>query len=258
MKIIDTHSHLYLSEFNTDLSDVIDRAKTQGLEYILLPNVDSTTCDAMLSVCHEYEGYCFPMIGVHPTSINADYKKELDFVQQQLTQSNNYIAIGEVGLDLYWDATYIKEQLIAFDYQIQLALQYGLPLVIHCRNAFDELYEAMKPYVDSSLSGVFHSFAGTPADVERLLEFEQFMFGFNGVVTYKKSHLPDVIKLIPMSRIVLETDAPYLPPVPYRGKRNESSYIKYTLLKVAEVFNVDPEFLAEQTTLNAIKLFRLQ
>ncbi|MDR0745451.1 MAG: TatD family hydrolase [Mediterranea sp.] len=255
MNFIDTHSHIYLEEFDVDLPEVIERARLAGVTQILLPNVDSTTIERLLRVCNEYKGYCYPMIGVHPTSVDESYEKELAIVERELATSNSYIAVGEVGLDLYWDKTYLKEQIVVFDTQIQWALRYNLPLVIHSRDAFEHIYEVMKPYKDLSLKGIFHSFTGSVEDADRLLEFDGFMLGVNGVVTFKNSSLPKVLKHIPVERIVLETDAPYLTPVPYRGKRNESAHLKYTLLKIGEIYGVSPELIAKQTAMNTLKVF---
>lgn len=257
MKIIDTHSHIYLEEFDADLPEVIERARLAGVDRILFPNVDSTTLERMLSVCRAYEGYCYPMIGVHPTSVKDNCEAELAVVKQQLASSDAYIAVGEVGLDLYWDKTFLKEQIYVFDKQIQWALEYNLPLVIHSREAFEEVCKVLRPYKDTSLRGVFHSFTGTIEDAARLLEFERFLLGINGVVTFKKSILPEVLTFVPLERIVLETDAPYLTPMPYRGKRNESAHLLYTLMKIGEIYEKAPEFIAEQTSTNALKLFGL-
>jgi TatD DNase family protein len=255
MNVIDTHAHIYLEEFDADLPEVIERARLAGVTQILLPNVDSTTLGRLLSVCNKYKEYCYPMIGLHPTSVNESYKTELAIVEQELTGSNSYIAVGEVGLDLYWDKTYLKEQIVVFDTQIQWALKYNLPLVIHSRDAFDQIYEVMRPYRDSSLKGIFHSFTGSVEDAGRLLEFDGFMLGINGVATFKNSSLPEALKHIPAERVVLETDAPYLTPVPFRGKRNESAYLKYTLMKVSEIYGMLPGLIAEQSTMNALKVF---
>lgn len=257
MKYIDTHSHIYLDDFDEDLPQVIERARSAGVSHIILPNIDSTTITRMLNVCTTYKAYCYPTIGLHPTSVKADYEEELKVVEQQLESNNNYVAIGEVGLDLYWDKTYLGEQLLAFDRQVQLALQYKLPLIIHNRDALDQIVAAMEPYKDTPLKGVFHSFTGTVEEVQRLLAFEGFMIGINGVVTFKNSQLSDVLKQVPLERIVLETDAPYLTPVPNRGKRNESANLKDTLAKIAEVYEVTPDYVAEVTTNNALKVFAI-
>lgn len=192
MRLIDTHSHLFLEEFSEDLPQVIERARSAGITHIFMPNIDSTTIDSMLSVCNTYNDYCFPMIGLHPTSVNADYEKELEIVARELKSFNKYIAIGEVGMDLYWDKTFLKEQQIVLDKQINWALEYDLPVVIHCRDAFGYIYNVLEPYKNTSLKGVFHSFTGTDDEAARILEFSGFLIGINGVVTFKKSRLPEV------------------------------------------------------------------
>ena len=192
MRLIDTHSHLFLEEFSEDLPQVIERARSAGITHIFMPNIDSTTIDSMLSVCNTYNDYCFPMIGLHPTSVNADYEKELEIVARELRSFNKYIAIGEVGMDLYWDKTFLKEQQIVLDKQINWALEYDLPVVIHCRDAFGYIYNVLEPYKNTSLKGVFHSFTGTDDEAARILEFSGFLIGINGVVTFKKSRLPEV------------------------------------------------------------------
>lgn len=255
MRLIDTHSHLFLEEFSTDLPQVIERARAAGITHIFMPNIDSTTVDAMVSVCNAYKGYCYPMIGLHPTSVNAGYMKELEIVARELESSKSYVAIGEIGMDLYWDKTFLKEQQFALDKQIGLALESDLPVVIHSRDAFEYIYKVLEPYKKCALKGIFHSFTGSAEEAARILEFPGFSIGINGVVTFKKSHLPEVLSEIPIERIVLETDSPYLTPVPNRGKRNESAYVKYTLMKVAEVYQISPENVGEITSENALKVF---
>lgn len=255
MRLIDTHSHLFLEEFSEDLPQVIERARSAGVTHIFMPNIDSTTIDSMLSVCNTYNDYCFPMIGLHPTSVNADYEKELEIVARELRSFNKYIAIGEVGMDLYWDKTFLKEQQIVLDKQINWALEYDLPVVIHCRDAFGYIYNVLEPYKNTSLKGVFHSFTGTDDEAARILEFSGFLIGINGVVTFKKSRLPEVLTKIPLEKIVLETDSPYLTPVPSRGKRNESAYVKDTLMKVSDIYRMSPEAVGRVTSENALKVF---
>ena len=255
MRLIDTHSHLFLEEFSEDLPQVIERARSAGVTHIFMPNIDSTTIDSMLSVCNTYNDYCFPMIGLHPTSVNADYEKELEIVARELRSFNKYIAIGEVGMDLYWDKTFLKEQQIVLDKQINWALEYDLPVVIHCRDAFGYIYNVLEPYKNTSLKGVFHSFTGTDDEAARILEFSGFLIGINGVVTFKKSRLPEVLTKIPLEKIVLETDSPYLTPVPNRGKRNESAYVKDTLMKISEIYRMSPETVGSVTSENALKVF---
>ncbi|MGI6794782.1 TatD family hydrolase [Bacteroides sp. KG68] len=257
MKLVDSHSHLFLEEFKDDLPQVVTRAREAGVTHIFMPNIDSTTIEPMLRVCSEYPGYCYPMIGLHPTSVDANYVRELAIVAQELESPNEYVAIGEIGMDLYWDKTFLKEQQIVLDKQIEWALEYKLPVVIHCREAFDYIYDVLKPYQDTSLKGIFHSFTGTLEDACRMMEFPGFLIGINGVVTFKKSTLPEILKAIPLERIVLETDSPYLTPVPNRGKRNESAYVKDTLMKVAQVYDCSPENVAQLTSDAALKVFGL-
>ena len=253
--LVDSHSHLFLEEFAYDLPQVMQRAREAGVTHIFMPNIDSTTIESLLSVCAAYKEFCFPMIGLHPTSVNKNYKKELDIVAGQLASSNGYVAIGEIGLDLYWDKTFLREQLLAFEKQVEWALEYHLPIVIHTREAFDYIYKVLQPYKETGLTGIFHSFTGTSEEAAKLLDFPGFMIGINGVVTFKKSQLPEVLKDVPLARIVLETDSPYLTPVPNRGKRNESARLKDTLIKVAEIYRESPEVVAEATSENALKVF---
>lgn len=253
--LVDSHSHLFLEEFADDLPQVMQRAREAGVTHNFMPNIDSTTIESLLSVCAAYKEFCFPMIGLHPTSVNENYKKELDIVAGQLASSNGYVAIGEIGLDLYWDKTFLREQLLAFEKQVEWALEYHLPIVIHTREAFDYIYKVLQPYKETGLTGIFHSFTGTSEEAAKLLDFPGFMIGINGVVTFKKSQLPEVLKDVPLARIVLETDSPYLTPVPNRGKRNESARLKDTLIKVAEIYRESPEVVAEATSENALKVF---
>jgi len=254
--LIDSHSHLFLEDFAEDLPLVIERAQATGVTHIFMPNIDSTTIAPLLNVCEKYKGYCFPMIGLHPTSVDQSYEKELEIVVEQLANPDHtFVAIGEIGIDLYWDQTYRKEQQIAFEKQIELALEHQLPIVIHSREAFQPIYEILCNYKNTPLSGIFHSFTGTAEEALKLLEFPVFCLGINGVVTFKKSSLPEALKVVPLERIVLETDSPYLTPVPNRGKRNESARIKDTLLKVAELYQESPEVVSEITSESALKVF---
>ena len=253
--LIDTHSHLFLEEFSDDLPQVMERARQAGVSRIYMPNIDSTTIEPMLSVCADYPDFCYPMIGLHPTSVNESYRQELAIVRERLEAPNNFVAIGEIGLDLYWDKTFLNEQLYVFEKQIEWALEYKLPIVVHSREAFDYIYKVMEPYKKTALRGIFHSFTGTPEEAARLLEFDAFMLGINGVVTFKKSTLPETLLTVPLERIVLETDSPYLTPVPNRGKRNESANVKDTLAKVAEIYQKSLEYVAQVTSENALKVF---
>ena len=246
--LIDTHSHLFVEEFTEDLPQVMERARKAGVSCIFMPNIDSTTIDAMLSVCRDYPGFCYPMIGLHPTSVNESYEQELAIVRKYLSTSHEFVAIGEIGLDLYWDKTFLKER----------ALEYDLPIVIHSREAFEYIYKVMESYKNTPLTGIFHSFTGTSEEAEKMLEFEGFMLGINGVVTFKKSTLPETLATVPLERIVLETDSPYLAPVPNRGKRNESANVRDTLMKVADIYQMDPEYVAQVTSVNALKVFGIR
>lgn len=253
--LIDSHSHLFLEEFSEDLPLVIARAHAAGVSHIFMPNIDSTTIEPLLSVCDTYKGYCFPMIGLHPTSVNADYEKELAIVRHYLREIPGFVAVGEIGIDLYWDKTWLKEQLVAFGRQVDWALEYNLPIVIHSREAFEHIYKVLAPYKKTGLKGIFHSFTGSAEEAARIMEFDNFKVGINGVVTFKKSSLPEVLREIPLERVVLETDSPYLAPVPNRGKRNESAYLKDTLAKVAGIYGRPAEEVAELTSENALEVF---
>ena len=256
MEIIDTHSHLFTEEFTNDLPEVILRAREAGVIRIYMPNIDTSSVSDMLKVSEEYPGYCLPMIGLHPTSVNKGYQQELDKLEDLLASTAaRFTAIGEVGMDLYWDKTFQKEQEDTLRQQIQWALRYDLPLVIHCREAFNELYTIMSDYRDNSLRGIFHSFTGSADEASRFLSFDGFMLGINGVLTFKKSLLPGVLTRVPLERIVIETDSPYLAPVPHRGKRNETSFIRYTLAHLASIYGKETELIADITTNNARKVF---
>jgi hydrolase, TatD family len=255
MNFIDTHSHLFLEEFAEDLPLVMQRAKAAGVSRIYMPNIDCSTIKPLLDTVASYPDYCYPMIGLHPTSVNESFKDELGAMKELLDKPNSFVAIGEVGMDLYWDRTFLKEQQEAFSAQIQWAADYDLPLVIHSRDSFNEVYEIIKENESKHLKGIFHSFTGTIDEAEKLLQFEGFYLGINGVVTFKKSTLSEVLKNIPLERLVLETDSPYLTPAPNRGKRNESANVKDTLLKLASIYQCTPDKVAEITTENALKIF---
>lgn len=255
--MIDTHSHLFVEEFTEDLNQVIDRARKVGVERIFMPNIDDTTLDEMLDVCSRFPDYCYPMLGFHPTSVDLASMPKVKAMKKMLVAGHPFIAIGEVGLDLYWDKTYLHEQQQVLDEQIQWALEWDLPLVIHCRDAFAELFDVLCPYKDTSLRGVFHSFTGTVDEVMKLMEYSRFMVGINGVVTFKKSTLPEALRQVPLERLVLETDSPYLAPVPFRGKRNESSFVKMVAVKLAELYGREIGEVERQTTENALKVFKI-
>ena len=257
MNLIDSHSHLFLEEFADDLPQVIERARQAGVTHIFMPNIDSTTIEPLLRTCAAYPGYLFPMAGLHPTSVNDTVDRELDIVYGELRQAREkgYVAVGEIGLDLYWDQTYLTQQLKAFEQQLQWALEFNLPVVIHCREAFPYIYKVLQGYRDTPLRGIFHSFIGTAEEAASLLEFPGFLLGINGVLTFKKSSLPEVLQSVPVERLLVETDSPYLTPVPYRGRRNESGYVVHTLRRLAEVYALTAEEVAKITSENALKVF---
>lgn len=257
LEIVDTHSHLFTEEFSADLPEVIARAKEEGVTRIYMPNIDVSSVEDMLRVCRTYEGYCFPMIGLHPTSVSGGYRAELSDLKRMLANPEHpFVAIGEVGLDFYWDTRFKEEQIDAFRQQVEWALEFDLPLVVHCRSAVSEMIEVLTDYKRTSLRGIFHSFGGTVDEAKRLLVFKNFMLGINGVLTFKKSTLPEVLaEGVPLKRLVLETDAPYLAPMPHRGKRNETSYIKHTLARLAHVYDKEVEYVARVTSNNAQKVF---
>ena len=254
--MIDTHSHIYEPVFNADRDEVITRARQAGVEYILLPNINTESIEQMLDMCRHYPDYCFPMLGLHPEDIEENYKQVLADMKALLEVLDHpYIAIGEVGLDYYWDKTKVKEQEEVFRTQIEWAIEYHLPLMIHSRSAHRQLVTAISEYKDEALSGVFHCFGGSKEEAQELLQFPNFMLGIGGVVTYKNSHLAETLTSVPLERIVLETDAPYLAPVPYRGKRNESAYVVETLRKVAQIYNVSEQEAESVTNNNAKRIF---
>lgn len=256
MQWIDTHSHLFVEEFNEDLEATVQRAKEAGLIAIYMPNIDVESLPALLKACTAYPGYLFPTVGLHPTSVDDDYTRALETLKASLKEGHPFVAIGEVGMDLYWDKTFLLQQQKALDEQIQWALTWDLPMVIHCRDAYQEMYEVFAPYIKEPLRGVFHCFSGSAEDAERYLAFENFFLGVNGSFTYKKSVLPEVFKqTVPLNRVVLETDSPYLAPVPHRGRRNESAYLVDVARKVAEVYGTDLEQISVVTTRNAQILY---
>jgi TatD DNase family protein len=255
MQIIDTHTHLYLSEFNQDRDEVVRRAVENNVVKLLMPNIDIYSVDPMLAAESRYKGICYSMIGLHPTSVREDYSDQLDTLEKILHE-NRFIGIGEIGIDLYRDRTFIKEQIIAFRRQIDLAVSRDLPVAIHSREASEEILAVLDDFKDKNIRGVFHAFSGD-AEIARKAIAKGFFLGIGGVVTFRNSGLDDVLKEIGPGHLVLETDSPYLAPVPFRGKRNESSRLPYVVSKLAEIFNTDPEKIAEITYRNSIELFHI-
>jgi TatD DNase family protein len=253
---IDSHTHLYLEAFKDDRDPIIQRALDAGVNRMLLPNIDSQTVEKVFTLAKKYSDHCFPMMGLHPTSVKENYLDELKFIEKQLDTSK-IIAIGETGIDLYWDKSFLREQEEVFRTQIAWAIELDLPLVIHARESFPEIFAALDKYGSPKLRGVFHSFTGTLEDLQRALSYG-FMIGINGIVTFKNSELAEVVESIPSEKLLLETDSPFLAPHPFRGRRNESSYLTEIAKKIAEIYNLNQEDIARITTRNAEKLFRLK
>lgn len=254
-RYIDTHTHLFVTEFDEDRDSAVERALSAGVRTLCLPAITEESLDGMLAMCDAYPGICYPMIGLHPTELGDDYRNVLERLHSRLAGNDRFIAIGEVGLDFYWDNSRRNEQIEAFCQQIEWAVETGLPLVIHSRSAFKELYSVMENYRSKGLTGVFHCFSGSEEEASKLLSFDGFCLGIGGVVTYRKSELPAVLASVPLERIVLETDSPYLPPVPHRGHRNESSYIPHVAAFLAGVYGCSTEEVAAVTTANALRIF---
>jgi TatD DNase family protein len=253
MQLIDTHTHLYGNAFLSDIDQVIQRAEAEGVEKLYLPAIDSETHSAMLDLEARYPGKCIAMMGLHPCSVKEDYKQELALVQEWL-EKRSFVAVGEIGIDYYWERSFDAQQIEAFHTQIEWALHYNIPIVIHSRESMDDCIRIVREHQKGKLGGIFHCFTGT-ADQARQVIDAGFYLGIGGVLTYKKSDLPEALKDIPLEHMVLETDSPYLPPVPFRGKRNESSYLKYIVEKLAEVKGVSAAEVAKITTGNAEKIF---
>ena len=251
--LIDTHSHIYLEDFLNDVDEVIQKAYNIDVKKIVLPNIDSGSVKRLNDLSDAYPHLCYPLMGLHPTSVSSDYKEEIQAVEYWL-EKRKYYGIGEIGIDLYWDRTYVKEQKDAFRYQIKLAKSKQLPIVIHLRNSFNEVYEIVNEEQDGSLKGIFHCFSGNESEAQQIIDLG-FLLGIGGVVTFKNSNLSQIIEKIDLKYLVLETDSPYLSPVPKRGQRNESSYLVYIAQKVAETYGIRVEQVAEITTVNARNLF---
>lgn len=252
--MIDTHSHIYSEEFDTDRAEIIDRARQVGITHIVLPNVDSESLPRMLELEAAYPDYCYASIGIHPTSIDENYQSSLQLVRSEL-ERRSWVAIGEIGLDLYWDKTFLTQQIIALQQQLEWALEFDLPVIIHVRDAFRETMEALAPYRNKGLRGVFHSFTGSIDDAREIIEFGGFYLGINGIVTFKNSGLADTVSHINLSHIMMETDAPYLTPAPHRGKRNESAYVQLVCRKLADIYLCTEKEIESITTRNALHLF---
>ncbi|WP_018617245.1 TatD family hydrolase [Segetibacter koreensis] len=253
MRLIDTHTHFYSPEFEEDFEKALQRARSAGVTKFYLPSIDSTVIDDMLQLEKLYPQEFFPMMGLHPCSVKENYLQELEIIEDYLSK-RKFVAVGEIGLDFYWDTTFKNEQFEAFNKQMEMALKHNLPIVIHTRNAMRETIEAVRPYAAKGLKGIFHCFGDNNETAKEIINLG-FYLGIGGVLTYKNSKLGEAIKDIPLEYIVLETDAPYLTPVPFRGKRNESSYLTYIAEKLAEIKSVPVQDIAEITSANAEKIF---
>ena len=249
MNFIDTHTHLDGEEFREDLPEVVKRAQEAGVSKVFVPAIDLPSVKTVMEVCRQYPGYAYPMIGLHPEEVKSDWQQVLSEMKPLLESSDGeVIAIGEVGLDYYWSREFEQEQLAAFEEQVRWSVETRLPLMIHCRKAQNEMVTLLKRYKADLPGGVFHCFTGNAREAEELLQFDRFVLGIGGVLTFKKSHLPEVLP---------ETDSPYMAPVPMRGKRNESAYVKYVLEKLAESYGVAPEVIAEATNANVERVFKI-
>ena len=257
LNYIDTHCHLDGEEFAQDRDAVVQRAREAGCTRIFLPAIDVASCQSVIDVCRQYPDYCYPMLGLHPEEVKADWQTVLAQIKSRLSEPQ-VVAIGEVGLDFYWSREFEQAQLAAFEEQVKWSVEYRLPLMIHCRKAQHELVAILKRYQNDLPGGVFHCFTGNEQEAKELLQFERFVLGIGGVLTFKKSHLPEVLPaVVPLDRIVLETDAPYMAPVPKRGERNEPAFVAYVLKRLAEAYGVSEEEVERQTNANCEKILNI-
>ena len=256
MKIVDTHAHLYLDAFDNDLDDVVVRARAIGVEKILLPNIDETTVSDLKQTVDRYPSFLIPMMGLHPTNVREDWEQQLEIIYDELSRPG-YIAVGEIGIDLYWDKSSKKRQVAAFERQLGWSIEKKMPVAIHSREAIPEVIQSIKKIGKKDLSGVFHSFGGSMNELKEILELGNFYIGINGVVTFKKSGLDETLKNCGIENIILETDSPYLAPVPYRGKRNEPVYLSEIVKKLSTIYRKTEEEITQITTGNAYRLFNI-
>jgi TatD DNase family protein len=254
MQLVDTHTHIYLPEFDNDRDEAVERALAGNVVKLLMPNIDIRSTGAVISAEERYKGICFPMIGLHPTSVKEDYLSQLDQLEE-IAGEHEFIAVGEIGIDLFWDKTFLTEQITAFKRQISFGLKNNLPVVIHSRESFREVFEALRDFQGSGIRGVFHAFTGDISYAEKAIMMG-FKLGIGGIVTFKNSGLDSVVKEAGIEHIILETDSPYLAPVPYRGKRNESAFISIINRKIAEIFDITVDEAAAKTYSNSKELFK--
>lgn len=257
MKLVDTHNHLYLEDFDPEQDQLAAAAKESGIDTLLLPNVDTTTIKRMHDLCDHYPDFAYPMMGLHPTSVDGHYARNLKTTEAWLGK-RSYCGIGEIGIDLYWDKTYSKEQKEVFEEQLRWSIALNLPVAIHTREAYPEVFDSIYKVGADKLAGVFHSFTGNEVELDEIKKLKNFKIGINGVITFKNSNLSEIIRQTDIQKIVLETDAPYLAPVPYRGKRNEPTYIWKTAEKVALTYGLTLDETVETTRRNALELFKIE
>ncbi|OKL38818.1 TatD family hydrolase [Pontibacter flavimaris] len=255
MNLVDSHAHIYSEKFNADRAEAVERSRQEGVSKIYMPNIDHTSIDAMLEAEEKYESVCIPMMGLHPTSVDKDFERELYLVEEWLGK-RPFAAVGECGIDLYWDKTFLPQQQEALKVQVALAKKYKLPLVLHTRDSFNETYEIISAAQDGTLKGIFHCFSGTVEEAEKVKELG-FLMGIGGVATFKNGGLDKVLPHVQLEDLVLETDCPYLAPAPHRGKRNEPVYLPLVARRVAELMQKPEEEVAEKTTANTLNLFKL-
>ncbi len=255
--LIDTHTHLYLDSFKNDLSIIINNCQKNGIKKLLLPNIDSTTINAVNQLSRKYAEICYPMMGLHPCSVKENFHSELAIIENELNKGE-YIGIGEIGIDLYWDRSTLDEQKLVFETQVKWAKERNLPIVIHTREAFEEVFSIIDSLNDNELTGIFHCFTGNKEQAEHIINYGGFKLGIGGVVTYKNSGLDKTLKDIDVDHLVLETDSPYLTPTPFRGKRNESTYLTYIAEKLSSIYGCSIDDIAKKTTTNALEIFKLE
>lgn len=255
MKFIDTHTHLYLDEFESDRMAVVENAIDKCVSTMLMPAIDKSSFAAMMKLASDFPENCLPMIGLHPTSVKENFEDELDFVKQEL-ENKRYIGVGEIGIDLYWDNTFVEEQKYVFKSQIELAKEVGLPIAIHIRNSFNDAYPIVKELLTDDLVGVFHCFTGNMDEAKKIMDIG-FKMGVGGLVTFKNAGVAEAVKQLPLESLLLETDSPFLTPAPFRGKRNQSAYVTYVAEKIAQVKGIDIGEVAEVTSATATQLFKL-
>ena len=256
IEFIDTHCHLDGKEFDDDREEVMQRAREAGCKAIFLPAIDLPSSERILQLCQQHPDFLFPMVGLHPEEVHADWQQQIINLKSQFSNLKSIVAIGEVGLDFYWSREFEQEQLEAFEEQVRWSVETQLPLMIHCRKAQNELVSIIKRYAKELPGGVFHCFTGNEQEARELLQFDRFVLGIGGVLTFKKSHLPEVLPaVVPLDRLVIETDAPYMAPVPMRGQRNEPAYTRYVLQRLAEAYGVTEQEIADRTSANVARVF---